>query len=98
ELLGQPRRSCDIDEQYEAVLLHGRMIASGDEVQESPATAQVGDAENEVEKNRYDGRIDKAVPVCATGHYPRQAGDGLAELKPLQDTDDYDVNGAPDGQ
>ena len=52
---GQPRRSRDIDEQHETVLLDRRMIASGDEIQQRTRADQVGDAEHQIHQHREHG-------------------------------------------
>jgi hypothetical protein len=76
-LFGQPRRSRDINEKYEAVFLDRRVITPGDEVQERASSNEVRNSENQIEKNRDHGGIDKAVSEDFTRHCAGQPGDGF---------------------
>jgi len=88
----------DINEKYETVFLDRRVITPGDEVHERASSNEVRNSENQIEKNRDHGGVDKAVPEGFTRHCAGQSGDGLTHLKPLEDHDNCRVNCAPYNQ
>jgi hypothetical protein len=58
EPLGEPGRSRDVDEQYEAIFLDRGMIPPREEVQERARPDDVGDTENEIGQNQERNGID----------------------------------------
>src|SRR5262249_40449460 len=98
ELLGEPGRPGDVDEEDEAVFLDRGVIPPGKKIQERATPDNVADSDNEIHDDREHGGIDKGGRKSPSGSSQRHDGKHPADLQPLAEADDRAADRAADNQ